>query len=59
MAAASSKLNNRAYQSNWLDGCIEFKKMLIIFMEYNKKETRIRISGKFDLNKEELYKVSL
>lgn len=59
MASASYKLNNYAYESNWLDGSIEFKKMLIMFMEYNKKETRIRISGKYDLSNEELYKVCL
>lgn len=59
MATASSMLIDCAYQSNWLDGSLKFKKMLIIFMEHNKKETRIRINGKYDLNNQELYKVSL
>ena len=59
MAGASSKLIDCAYQSNWLDGSMKFKKMLIIFMIYNMKETTFRINGKYDLNNQELYKVSL
>ncbi|CAO1394400.1 unnamed protein product [Diamesa serratosioi] len=57
VTSAQSHVVHAAYRSNWLDGSLQYKKMLIMVMKFNQKDLKIKVGGHINLTNQELAKV--